>query len=137
MVQKKINIIIPSVKISEELIVCLKGIDKLNYKNFIVSIVLDKKNKKKLPKTKFKTHIIVSGKINMSEKRNIAARKFNSKYIAFIDSDAYPDKNWLKNAVKYLSNKSIHAVGGPDVPFKKQTYSEKITYLCHGSFFVS
>ena len=46
MIEKKINILIPSVKISEELIVYLNGINKLNYKNFIVSIILDKKNQK-------------------------------------------------------------------------------------------
>ena len=137
MIEKKVNIIIPSVKISDELIVCLKEINNLKYKNFIVTLVLDVHNKKKIPKFKFKIKKIISGKINMSEKRNLGAKNFKSEYLAFIDSDAYPDINWLKNAVYYLSNKNIHAVGGPDVPFKKQSYFEKITYLCHGSFFVS
>ena len=135
--EKKVNIIIPSIKINDELIVCLKGINKLNYKNFIVTVVLDINNNKKLPKFKFKINKIISGKINMSEKRNLGARKFNSEYIAFIDSDAYPSINWLKNAVKIFHDPSIHAVGGPDIPFKSQSYSQKITYLCHGSFFVS
>jgi len=52
MIEKKVNIIIPSVKISDELIVCLKGINNLKYKNFIVTLVLDVHNKKKIPKFK-------------------------------------------------------------------------------------
>ena len=52
--KNKVNIIIPSIIISEELIICLKGINKINYKNFFVTIVLDYDNKKTIPKFKFK-----------------------------------------------------------------------------------
>ena len=47
---KKVNIIIPSITISDELIRCLKGINSLNYKNFIVTMVIDYDNKKKITK---------------------------------------------------------------------------------------
>ena len=80
---------------------------------------------------------MIVGKINMSKKRNLAAKKFKTKYIAFIDSDAYPNINWLKNATNHLSNKKIHIVGGPNVPFKNQNYSEKISHYCKRSFFVT
>ena len=132
-----VNIIIPSIRIGKELIKCLGEINKLNYKNFVVTIVLDQNNKKKLPKFKFKINKMIVGKINMSKKRNLAAKKFKTKYIAFIDSDAYPNINWLKNAINHLSNKKIHIVGGPNVPFKNQNYSEKISHYCKRSFFVT
>ena len=64
----KVNIIIPSIEITQELKKCLKGINKLNYKKFMVTIVLDKNNKKKFPKFKFKINKLVVGKINMSKK---------------------------------------------------------------------
>ena len=35
--------------------------------------------------------------------------------MAFIDDDAYPDKNWLKNAVLHFKNDNITAVCGPGV----------------------
>ena len=133
----KVNIIIPSIKINQELKKCLKGISKLNYKKFITTIVLDKNNKKKLPKFKFKINKLVVGKINMSKKRNLAAKIFKTKFIAFLDSDASPNSNWLKNAVGYLANKKIHIVGGPNIPFKNQNYSEKISHYCKRSFFVT
>tara|TARA_Y100000590_G_scaffold349047_1_gene400395 strand:+ start:2760 stop:3767 length:1008 start_codon:yes stop_codon:yes gene_type:complete len=134
---ESVNIIIPSVNISDELIKCLKEINKIIYKNFYVTIVLDKEGRKKLPKSKFKINKLIVGKINMSKKRNLAAKKFKSKYIAFIDSDAYPNKKWLFLAIKYLKKKKGDIVGGPGIPFSNQKYLEKISYLSKRSFFVT
>ena len=133
---ENVNIIIPSIRIDKELTKSLRKINNLNYKNFVVTIVLDQNNKKKLPRLKFKINKMIVGKINMSKKRNLAAKKFKTKYIAFIDSDAYPDTNWLKNAISHLSKNKIHVVGGPNIPFKDQNYSEKISHYCKRSFFV-
>lgn len=133
----KVNIIIPAIELNDELLKCLKKINKINYSNFFVTIILDRKVKRKLPKFKYKINKMVVGKINMSKKRNLAVKKFKTKYIAFIDSDAYPNVNWLKNATKHLSDKKIHIVGGPNIPFKNQNYSEKISHYCKRSFFVT
>ena len=133
----KVNIIIPAIKLDEELMKCLKELNKLTYLNFFVTIALDYKPKNKTPKLKYKVNKLVVGKINMSKKRNIAAKKFNSKYIAFIDSDAYPNKNWLKLAIKYLKKKKGEVVGGPGIPFNNQNYSEKICYFSKRSKFVT
>ena len=137
MIFDSINIIIPSITISRELVFCLKKINNLSYKNFQVTIVLDHKNKKKIPKFNYKVNEIIVGKKNMSAKRNLAAKSIKTKYIAFIDSDAYPPENWLKNAVKIIKNKKIHIVGGPDIPFKNQTKSEMISHFSKRSFFIT
>ena len=134
---EKINIIIPAIKIDEELLTCLKEINKIKYSNFFVTIVLDYDEYSYLPKFKYKIHKLIVGKINMSKKRNLAAKKFKSKYIAFIDSDAYPNKSWLKLAIKYLKQKKGDVVGGPSLPFSNQNYSEKICYLSKRSLFVT
>ena len=132
-----VNIIIPAVKIDEEVLKCLVEINKIKYRNFFVTLVLDYTQGKKLPRLKYKINKLISGKINMSKKRNIAAKKYKSKYIAFIDSDAYPNKNWLKLATKYLKLKKGDIVGGPSLPFSDQNYSEKICYLSKRSLFVT
>ena len=134
---ERVNIIIPAIKIDDELLKCLKEINKINYKNFFVTVALDYLNKTKLPKLKYKIKKLIVGKINMSLKRNIAAKKFKSKYIAFIDSDAYPGKNWLKLGIKYLKEKKADITGGPGLPFPNQSYAEKICYLSKRSYFVS
>tara|TARA_B100001123_G_C15142527_1_gene960117 strand:+ start:189 stop:1181 length:993 start_codon:yes stop_codon:yes gene_type:complete len=134
----KFNIIIPSITTDVRLLRCLDGIQKLKYKNFFVTIVLDnKKNTSKLKKFKFKINILVTKNINMSQKRNFAAKKYNSDFLAFIDSDASPCKGWLNYAVKEIKSKGVKVVGGPNLPFKNQSFWEKITYYCKRSFFVT
>ena len=77
----KINIIIPSIRIDSRLIRCLNGIQKLNYKNFFVTLVLEnKKNIYQLKKFRFIIKTLAIKKVNMSEKRNFAAKKFNSNF---------------------------------------------------------
>ena len=134
---EKVNIIIPAIRLNDELLKCLKKINKINYSNFFATIVLDHQIKNKIPKLKYKVNKLIVGKINMSKKRNMAVRKFKSKYIAFIDSDAYPNKNWLKLGIKNLKDKKNHVVGGPGLPFPDQDYSGKICYLSKRSYFVS
>ena len=121
------NIIIPAIELNDELVKSLTEINKINFPNFFVSILLDKKPKIKLPKLKYTVKKIIVGKINMSKKRNIAAKKFRSEYIAFLDSDAYPNKNWLKNSIKYLKQKRGDVVGGPSLPFSIIFSSFKIS----------
>ena len=102
-----VNIIIPSITIGEELKFCLKKLNNLNFKNFQVSIVLDFDNKENISFTKYRVSKFIMGKKNMSAKRNFAAKKIKSKYIAFIDSDAYPPRNWLKNGLKTLKEDDV------------------------------
>ena len=117
------NIIIPAIEINDELLKCLVEINRINFSNFFVTILLDKNSKRIIPKFRYKLKKLEVGKINMSKKRNIAAKKFKSEYIAFIDSDAYPNRNWLKLAIKYLKQKKGDVVGGPGLPFPKQSDS--------------
>ena len=135
----KINIVIPSIQLSEELVYCLEKLNNQTYKNFFVTIVLDFHNKKKLPKLKYKLNTLISGKKNMSYKRNFGVKKFQSDLIAFLDSDAYPHKNWLKIAEGFLSKK-INAntiFGGPSIPFPNQSYTEMLCHFAKRSFYVT
>ena len=99
------NIIIPSIKIDKYLINCLNKLQNQSYKNFFVTIVLDKQDS--LNKYSYKINKLVTGKINMSKKRNIAAQNYISDYIVFLDSDAYPNKKWLENANKLYNKKKM------------------------------
>ena len=105
---KLFNIIIPSIKNDQRLKRCLDGIQKQNFEDFFVTLVLDEnKNLKDLKKYKFKIKFLINkNKINMSTKRNWAANKFKSFFLAFIDSDAYPSRNWLKNS-EYIIKKKL------------------------------
>jgi len=135
--KKKFNIVIVSKDVSEDVLSCLKKLNKQKYKNFFVTIVVDLKYKKKIPKFNFKTHLVVSKNKNMSYKRNIGVKKYNSDLIAFLDSDAYPPNDWLFNASKLLFKKKNLILGGPSIPFPNQKYWEMIAYYAKRSFFVT
>ncbi|MBI5228636.1 glycosyltransferase [Candidatus Micrarchaeota archaeon] len=52
-------------------------------------------------------------KILPAEKRDIALRHAKGDVLAFLDDDAFPRKDWLKNAAKYFSDSDVAAIGGP------------------------
>lgn len=56
-----------------------------------------------------------TGKVRPAEKRNAGIALARGEVVAFIDDDAYPDANWLEYAVKYFTDASVGAVGGPGV----------------------
>ena len=133
----KVNIIIPAIEANSELKDCLKKLNNISYSNFFVTIILDSYKNKIIKNYKYKLNIVVTGKKNMSFKRNLAVKTFKSKYIAFIDSDAYPSRNWLTIAENYLKKKKGDIVGGPSIPFPKKNFFQKVTYFSKRSYFVT
>lgn len=109
-----VSIVIPVKELNDflrkETIPCLL---KQTYQDFEVIIVTDKATKERLPKTK----IIPSWpKTGPADKRDLGVKKAKGEIIAFLDDDSYPDKNWLKNALRIFQNsKEIAAVAGPSL----------------------
>ena len=110
--QKKFTIIIPSKIFDDNLEFCIKNIRKY-YKLVKIIVILDKK--KKLIKNK-NIKIITSGPKTIGYKRNLAAKSTNSKYITFIDSDAYPKHKWLDYVLNSFKKfEDIKVIGGPNL----------------------
>ena len=130
---KDFTIIIPCVSFSDAKN-CIKNIRK-NYKKIKIIVSLNKTRKKIRKGRNLK--IIISKNISIGKKRNIAVDACKSKYIAFIDSDAYPGKNWIESSYKYLNKKNIGIVAGPHVDPLKQSYLQKIVGLVKKSFLIT
>ena len=130
---KDFTIIIPCVSFSDAKN-CIKNIRK-NYKKIKIIVSLNKIRKKIRKGRNLK--IIISKNISIGKKRNIAVDACKSKYIAFIDSDAYPKKNWIESAYKYLNKKNIGIVAGPHVDPPKQNYFQMIVGLVKKSFLIT
>ena len=62
-----------------------------------------------------KVRIIASGKTGPAQKRDMAMQFATGNVFAFIDDDAHPRCDWLKNAAKWFDDESVGAVGGPAV----------------------
>lgn len=107
------SIVVPLKKVNDylrrEIIPALK---KQNFQDFELLIVPDRKTEgEKFP---FFARIIPSWpKLGPADKKDLGAEKAKGEFIAFLDDDAYPDKNWLKKAIPLFKDKSIAAVCGP------------------------
>ncbi|MBM3283572.1 glycosyltransferase [Candidatus Gottesmanbacteria bacterium] len=107
----KFSIIIPFKEPSEYLYECLRYIGRQTYTNFEIILLPDEKEKYDFPKVK----VIVTSKIGPAQKRDLGAKKARGEILAFIDDDAYPDRNWLRNALVQFERSNIAAVCGPGV----------------------
>jgi len=118
MYHQKINVFVPFITLNGYVIECIEHILRLDYPNFLLILLPDEEIT--LPE-KFandsRIKIIVTGNETIARKRNMGIDAFpDCDYFAFIDSDAYPRKDWLKNAVSHFnSEKEIWAVGGPNI----------------------
>ena len=129
-------IIIPCITIDKDTQLCIERCQKQIKVKVKIYIVSDQKviPSKRRKKIKYLTY----GPINMSEKRNRATSFCKEKYIAFIDSDAYPVSSWLINGINILEkNNKIGFVSGPDFPFSNQKGWQKLIGIAHKSFWLS
>jgi cellulose synthase/poly-beta-1,6-N-acetylglucosamine synthase-like glycosyltransferase len=131
-----VSIIIPCKTIDEYTQKCIGECLKLDYSNFEVIVLPDEKSSKSEIKNR-KLKIITSGKVKPAFKRNLGMKQSKANFYAFIDSDAYPEKDWLKNAIKYFSDKKIGIVGGPNLTPPESNIWEKISGFVYSNFLVS
>lgn len=100
---------------------------KINYRNYFIYLFPDSEIDLSIKNKKIK--IFPTGKTSIPKKRNMAIKQIpnNTDFIAFIDADASPEKNWLKNAIRHFSNSKIVAVGGPNLTPANESMIRKIS----------
>lgn len=107
----RVSVIIPlhvaSQRFKRDLQHCLS----IDYPDYEVIAVSDKE----VELDSSEVRVIYTGKGNTgpAEKRDIAIRQCSGDICAFIDDDAFPRRDWLRNAVRHFGNPDIAAVGGP------------------------
>jgi glycosyltransferase involved in cell wall biosynthesis len=115
---KTISIVIPSYNSFNTISQTLSYIEQLNNYDAVIEVIVvdssdDDKTKAFLenyPSKKVK--IITSGvRVMPALQRNIGAHSAKGDILAFIDSDAFPDKDWVNNIIKVFE-KGIKMGGG-------------------------
>ncbi len=106
----EVSIIIPCKEIDTLTIECINRSRELDYENFEIIVLPDQISS---PIDGIK--IIPTGEVSPGRKRNIGIACSSGEFLAFIDNDAYPRKDWLKNGIRYFDDLNISAVGGPGV----------------------
>jgi len=130
---KNFTIIIPCISF-KDVKKCIKNIRE-KYKTIKIIVCLNNFNLKKNRDKNLK--LILTKTSAIGKKRNIAVNACKSKYLAFIDSDAYPEKNWLESTFKLLKKKKVGIIAGPHVDPLKQNSSEQLIGLIKKSFLIT
>ncbi|MBS3074220.1 glycosyltransferase [Candidatus Pacearchaeota archaeon] len=120
------SIIIPMKKISDYFRTAIPYYERLTYKNFEL-IILPNADGTNEFKNIENVQIINTGKVSPAIKRNIGAKHARGEILAFIDDDAYPEKDWLKNAERVFDNINVIGIGGPGVLPKGATFFQKLS----------
>ncbi len=109
---------------------CIQGCLQLDYPQFELLVLPD------YPEniSEGRVRLLPTGPVKPSEKRNVGVNAAKGEVVAFIDGDAYPDKNWLKNCLKYFRDPKVAAVGGPGLTPQSDNTMQKASGEILSSF---
>ncbi len=129
----KIDIIIPVKQINHYIQELIPSLLNLDYEHFGVIILPDLLDSFAHTLTSPLIRIIPTGSIGPAQKRNMALKHSNADILAFIDDDAYPRGDWLRNAVRHFDSSEVAAVGGPAVTPPDNSFFQRVS----GAVFLS
>ncbi|HEY5532004.1 MAG TPA: glycosyltransferase [Candidatus Anoxymicrobiaceae bacterium] len=130
-----VSIIVPTAKVDKMAIECLERCCQLNYSSFDIKLIPDEPYGGRLPSASVK--VMPSGAVGPSVKRNIGSRDSRADVLAFIDADAFPEADWLKNAAPYFEDPDVCAVCGPAVTPMTDSPRQQASGLTYSSSLVS
>ncbi|MDD2702612.1 MAG: glycosyltransferase [Candidatus Omnitrophica bacterium] len=114
---------------------CVNKCLALDYKDYEIIVLPDESLDKKTvnPRVRF----FSTGPVSPAIKRDKGMEFAQGEILAFIDDDAFPEKDWLKEAVKNFSDPNVAAVGGPAVTPVNDGLREKASGIIFSSLLVS
>lgn len=133
--EPRISIVIHTRKVDAMVKECLRKCHELNYSNFDIKLIPDSAAEVELEPAG--SSVIPSGPVGPTVKRNMGAAASDADIIAFIDADAWPDFNWLKNVVPYFQDETVAAVGGPAVTPANEPRRKQVSGMIYSASMVS
>jgi cellulose synthase/poly-beta-1,6-N-acetylglucosamine synthase-like glycosyltransferase len=125
----KLSIIIPVKEFNQNLDECIKHCLELDYPDYEIIVLPDFSIE-----LYYNVRVVPTGVKGPSDKRNIGIKEAAGEIIAFLDDDAFPPKDWLRNAVRNFNDGEIAAVGGPAVTPGNDGLKEKASGSIYSSF---
>lgn len=103
---------------------CLDNISGQTYKNFESILLTDYPVSLQYPRLRKKSY----GKyVGPAQKRDDGVKMAKGEIVVFIDDDAFPDKDWLKELVKSFKDPNVAAVGGPGMTPPNSPWQEQLS----------
>ncbi|GFP27224.1 glycosyltransferase [Candidatus Hakubella thermalkaliphila] len=130
------SIIIPVRAFNNHLYESMEHCRELNYENYEIMVLPDEEP----VEHREGIRVITTGNVGPAQKRDMASDIAKGNILAFIDDDAFPDKNWLANARPLFEDPEVAAVGGPGVTPESDSFLQKASgevfssILCSGKY---
>ncbi len=128
-----VSVVIAAKELNDALKECIRYCLNLDYPDFEIIVFPD--NPFIFNHSKVK--VVATGKMSPPKKRDLALKEAKGEILAFIDDDAYPDRNWLKNAAFYFSDSDVGGICGPAVTAPGGTLRKKAGGGVYESILVS
>lgn len=128
-----VSIIIAVKELNDNLKACLEYCLNLDYPDFEVVVFPDEP----FAYQDERVRVIPTGKLTPPKKRDFALKEAKGDILAFIDDDAYPTRDWLKNAIIHFQDDKVGAVCGPAITPLSDSILQQASGLVYASFLVS
>ncbi len=116
-ISPKISVVCCSYNGSSTIKDTLDGLIELDYPNYEVIVVNDGSTDGTTDIVeKYPFRLISTANWGLSNARNTGLSHADGEIVAYIDDDAYPDKNWLKYLAHAFSTSDHAGIGGPNIP---------------------
>jgi len=126
-----VSIVIVCKEVNDFALECIDCCKKLNYDNHEIILLPDY-----TPENINGVKIVSTGSLTPGRKRNIGIASAEGEFVAFIDSDAYPRKDWLINAMKYFDDPAVAGVGGPGLTPEQDSFAQRASGHVFSSFMI-
>jgi len=111
--EPRISIIIPCRAIDAYTKECIDNCLKIEYSNYEILVLPDYYDNSEVADKLVR--IIPTGPMRPMAKRLLGGSMSKGALCAFIDSDAFPAKNWIRNAIHHFKDSEVAAVVGPSL----------------------
>jgi O-antigen biosynthesis protein len=112
----RVSVVVPALNASQTIDETLNSLSLLNYPDYEVIVVNDGSNDNTgTLARRHKVRVIETQNQGLSAARNVGIEAATGDIVAFIDSDAFPDPDWLHFLVNALDEQDAAGAGGPNL----------------------
>lgn len=111
---KKVSLYVPCFNAEKTIASCLDAVFKQSYPLQEVVVVDDGSTDRTIDLAlKYPVRVIRhANNLGLASARNSAIKSIKAEYVASLDSDCKPDKDWLSNLIEHFDSKKIGGCGG-------------------------